>query len=137
MTPRQIYKLVDAIYDTITLISTEDDDITQEKFISVLASKPMVRAIITNNNNNRRSSAVVAPRVPEQQQQEQQAGSRASPGLSRNPRNLTIPEDEELSYGPTLVSTPPSTAGHASYYTDSTSHMSSLLLTPLTKVRIG
>lgn len=116
LTPRQIYKLVDSIYDTITLISTDDDDITHEKFVSVLLDKPMV------------TSLVKTIETPESQR---------SNNILTSPKEFCIPENEELSYGQTVSSTPQAVRQTVSYHTDSTSHMSSLLLTPLAKVKIG
>ena len=95
---RQIYKVTDNVFDTLTIISQDDDDLSHDNFCRLLLQEQAVQELVFVKNNDK------------QGKQEQE----------------------------TSIVEPPSVSSYIhDTYTDLASHMSSVILTPLTKLAIS
>jgi len=50
---RGIYKVVDSIFDTMTLISQDDDDLSHADFVNALMKQPQVREVVATRGRTK------------------------------------------------------------------------------------
>lgn len=121
---RHIYKVVDSIFETMTLISQDADDMTHAKFVTLLAEQKLVKNVFLVRNEKPKltnhPSVLRATKKNLHTRPEIDDNS-----LGKNSLKATSDEDEVKS---TQISND---------YTDLDSHMSSLMLTPLAKIPIS
>lgn len=136
LTERQIYKLVDILFDTITLISQEAEALTHDEFVKKLTDQKAVQEVVCVRGETPKVLPNSSPlpiirrsaleRLQEKFNQDASTGSECSNSLGRN--SLQAGTTEE-SCEKSIVS--------ANYSTDFSSHMSSVMLTPLARILVA
>jgi hypothetical protein len=135
MALKQIYKMVDTIFETMTLISQEAEDLTHDEFVKGLTSQPAFQEVVRVRGE--RPSPLLTPTSPFPQKSsltKQQPKLNEDANLETQCSNSL--GENSLTEKPTEGSDEKS-AGSAAYSTDFSSHMSSVLLTPLARIAIS
>jgi Ca2+-binding EF-hand superfamily protein len=133
---RQIYKLVDSIFETMTLISQDADELTHDAFVTLLAEQRLVHDLVVVRPRAAAASATIHPsrlrpmqrnlfRVPEKFPRDSSRETDAH-SLGKNSLKANSEDSAEIKPAPT-----------EEYCTDVDSHMSSVMLTPLAKLAIS
>jgi hypothetical protein len=141
---RQLYKLVDCIFDAVTLVSEEHDGIAHDRFVRRLIAMPSLKEYIlvvhpTRGGDDgggglRHPAAVVSTK----NLLDAAIGTSDDSAVDEQDTSLSLDQYLPNQYTPRPSSfTSPASGNHSASVDSLNSHMSSLMLTPLAQIPIS